>query len=347
LFFLQLSCATKFSATILKFKKSDGRLYFVNKEGSQVLYDASSGKYYTVLLNDQISNNVHHRNQSLYYGQYQKIDDVSTYYADHTNIRDRRQQTTPFSPKMQRQPNELNRQKQPSIRQQQSNHPAHLSSLHQQADSVLLSTNEHTSTPQQQHEQMRVLDEQNDESAVIDVRQPVVSTPANKRAMNDSDEFTVVGTRQSKRKAYNRQSKEENLVSRATTEQISSVDQNKYKVPLDHLKRAIVHNLRCFTLIFSRNDQLPSAVSVSESLYDHFDRQQIRLNNGFSVVRYVGYQLKIGVRDKADYLLLCNEKVWPSEIKGKQMSVNIPKFTPEQFSLVVRSSHLDSQLIRL
>ncbi len=80
----------------------------------------------------------------------------------------------------------------------------------------------------------------------------------------------------------------------------------------------------CFCTIYS--DQLPSAVGVLEALYDHFEQQQqqLRIQNGFSVVRYVGNQLKIGVKNKDDYQKLCEEKVWPSEILGQQVTMVMP-----------------------
>jgi hypothetical protein len=67
----------------------------------------------------------------------------------------------------------------------------------------------------------------------------------------------------------------------------------------------------------------------------------VRINNGFSVVRYAGNQHKIGVKNKDDYQKLCDLKVWPSEIQSQQITVTMPNFIPEQFSLVVRYIPLD------
>ena len=106
-------------------------------------------------------------------------------------------------------------------------------------------------------------------------------------------------------------------------------------MPLDHIKRAVTHNLPCFTVNFTESEQLPSASAAAEELYEHFERQNVQLNSKFSMVRYVGNQLKIGVRSKEGYALLCNTKVWPTEIKKKKITVLIPKFTPSQFALVV------------
>jgi hypothetical protein len=102
------------------------------------------------------------------------------------------------------------------------------------------------------------------------------------------------------------------------------------------VQRAIVHNLPCFIIHFSQVDNLPSAAAASEAFCDHFDRQQPRLNEEFSVVRYAGHQLKVGVKNKADYHYLCDPNQWPTNIVNRDISVTIPKFTPEQFSLVVR-----------
>jgi hypothetical protein len=94
--------------------------------------------------------------------------------------------------------------------------------------------------------------------------------------------------------------------------------------------------LPCFSINFFDTENLPSVVIASEELYEHFDRQNIKLNCGFSIIRYIGNQLKVGVKNKSDYQTLCSLKVWPEEINNKQISVIIPKFVPEQFTLVVR-----------
>ncbi len=39
--------------------------YFVNNDGTQVLFDPSSGKYYTMILDDQLEENVNQQDQTL------------------------------------------------------------------------------------------------------------------------------------------------------------------------------------------------------------------------------------------------------------------------------------------
>lgn len=44
--------------------------------------------------------------------------------------------------------------------------------------------------------------------------------------------------------------------------------------------------------------------------FEFFKQHDIQLNNRFSVVRYKRALLKVGEKDKADYLTLCNQKAW-------------------------------------
>ncbi|UJR07207.1 hypothetical protein I4U23_011495 [Adineta vaga] len=44
----------------------------------------------------------------------------------------------------------------------------------------------------------------------------------------------------------------------------------------------------------------------------------------------------MGVKNKEDYQKLCDVKVWPTELLGQKISVTMLKFTPDQFTLVVR-----------
>jgi hypothetical protein len=54
--------------------------------------------------------------------------------------------------------------------------------------------------------------------------------------------------------------------------------------------------------------------SCSGKLYEHFEQQHVKLNSGFTVIRYCENLLKIGVKNKADYHTLCDQKTWSDKI---------------------------------
>lgn len=161
-----------------------------------------------------------------------------------------------------------------------------------------------------------------------------------KRPLNESDEFITVlpkGQRIKNPRTERNQQPNEQPVLNANDIALNRAEfQHKYSVPMDQIQRAVVHNLPCFIISFSDLENLPSAVLAAEDLYEHFNRSGVKLNQEFSVVRYFGNQLKIGVKDKTDYQTLCNSEKWPRTLGDKQISVQVPRFTPEQFSLVVR-----------
>ena len=146
---------------------------------------------------------------------------------------------------------------------------------------------------------------------------------------NDSNDFITVGTNKARKRSHNRDQMNENLTQRTNTLSNKNRNQNKYTVPLEHLHRAVTHNLPCYGISFEQTEKLASAITVAEELYEHFDCKQVKLNNSFSVARFFGNQLKIGVKNKEDYQALCNQNVWPPSIQNKQISVILPKFTPE------------------
>ena len=145
-----------------------------------------------------------------------------------------------------------------------------------------------------------------------------------------------MGTNKSKKKARNKEKDSPNLNLQSTTAPQTDRIQNKYNVPLEHLQLAVTHDLPCFCINFDQSENLPSVVAVVEELSGHFERKQIKLINDFSVVRYTGNQVRIGLKNKTDYQPLCNQKAWPATILNKRITVHVPKFIPEQFFLVVR-----------
>ncbi|CAF0945796.1 unnamed protein product [Adineta ricciae] len=159
----------------------------------------------------------------------------------------------------------------------------------------------------------------------------VETTTTNKRIFNDSNEFITVESKKAKKKAWVPVEQHQ-----TTTSSTDYQHPNKYNVPIEQLQRAVVHNLPCFTIKFTQTDNLPAAMTVAEELYDYFKKNQIQLVEEFSVVRYNGIFLRIVVKNKKDYCLLCSAKNWPTRVLGINITLIIPKFVPEQFSLVVR-----------
>ncbi|CAM4985805.1 unnamed protein product, partial [Rotaria socialis] len=192
---------------------------------------------------------------------------------------------------------------------------------------------EHTTTPYHMDDvSEQENDERNDESLTNNDNMDQDNTSAvNKRTLNDSDDFISVGSNRVRKNVHVVGSTQVTKNQRNTTN-----NESNYTIPLDHLQRAVIHNLPCFVISFRELDKLLSAVIVSEDLHEHFDKHKVQIINGFSVVRYIGNQLKIGVKNQDDYQTLCDYKVWPVEIQGDLITVTIPKFIPEQFSLVVR-----------
>jgi hypothetical protein len=317
---------------------SDGLQLYIGEDGSKILFEASTGKRYTLLEHNYTYGNINYQFQPNNYGYYQDGNTMSIPHTDQIrpNILQSQMNYTSES-HIQDQSNKTIPQKTPSqtLSSQQAitcqnmlqhNTPYH---VHQ---------HENTSTPTQTEQaQEWAMEEENDES------QQNTATK-NKRALNDSDEFITVISNKSKKKTQRNETTQKNQHQNQNKNQQTTTmsntdknqDQNKYNVPIEQLQRAIAHNLPCFSITFREPENLPSAVVASEGLYEHFERHQTKLNSGFSVVRYIGNQLKVGVKYKEDYQTLCNHKVWPTEIQNKKISVQMPKFTPEQFSLVVR-----------
>ena len=168
-------------------------------------------------------------------------------------------------------------------------------------------------------------DKRNDESCGNIDDQTDSTKNAIKRSLNDSDESIKLQSNKSRKNEHNQEynHKKSNIPSISNSNYV--MQQNSYKFPVEHIQRAVTHNLPCFTIKFEKQDQLPSAVAAANSLYDHFESQKIRLMNGFSVVRYMGSLLKVGVKNKDDYHKLCDAKIWPTVIRGQTVLVMMPK----------------------
>ena len=315
---------------------SDGHHLYTNEDGSQILYDPNTGKYYTLMTDQYNVYQQNYRNYSANFSHHQDRTYKQTEYPTLNRYNPLQTQnslpTTYFGQQsMTRtfQPRGLNqKQTQPNTTcRNVTSHTNPLTTHHHQA-----TPSDNIITPSQtEQEQVDGGEEEDNKTAQRDT-----GTIQNKRALNDSDDFTMVGSNRTRKKTCNKEQGSPNSNLRTTTASIVDSFQSKYNIPLDQLQRAVSHNLPCFSINFDQTENLPSVVTAVEELYDHFERKQIQLSSNFSVVRYTGNQLKIGVKNKADYQTLCNQKNWPSTIQNKRITVLVPKFTPEQFSLVVR-----------
>ena len=296
----------------------------VSPDGAQFMLDVNSGKYYAITtLNQQHMATKYNSSYDPLLPPLIPIDQVELVRG---NIAQQRNYSQ--SKKSSNQPPSKatlqNRDKNQHI------HQKHASTWHknveQDAPKLIQRTTmqtEQTSTPQDTEQ---IISEDNGEEEIdilpttYDNQQEKMSV-INKRALNDSDEAITARSNKSRKNDHS----EENVA-----------NPGDYNIPLEHLQRAVTHNLPCFLIKFQTVNKLPSAVTASEELLDHFRKQGIKINNGFSVVRYVGTQLKVGVTDKEDYLILNNNKIWPAKVRDNPITINFPKFIPEQFSLVVR-----------
>ena len=136
--------------------------------------------------------------------------------------------------------------------------------------------NDNASTPLSPRERQNIL--QGEQAHGFDRSE----TPSNyKRPLNDSDEFRPVvskGQRKKNQRIEKNQPSLRNLSQNPpNTSSPVSANQNKYSLPLEQLQRAVAHNLPCFVIQFPNLDNLPSAVSAAEELYEHFNRANIKL----------------------------------------------------------------------
>jgi len=321
---------------------SEGHKIFMSKDGTQIMLDANTGKYYALETNNRTQGKGTQPNQLINIDRYQEVNTSPLQYIDSPGkdtTRIRKHHSTVKQPLQQtKKQSQCNTSSQQQNKQNQTN--TWQNNTTQSTYALVHQTNtpvEHTSTPRiTEQAQATDYEERKDESCINLDEQQDSATIVNKRTLNDSDEFITVKPNKARKNDHNKEIRQMNLMQPITTNVESTENFNKYNIPLEHIQRAVIHNLPCFIISFKRPEQLPSAVAVSEDLYEHFKQQNLRIINGFSVVRYVGNQLKIGVKNKEDYQRLCDHKIWPSEIQGHQITVTMPKFIPDQFSLVVR-----------
>jgi len=305
---------------------SEGHKLFTSSDGTQILFDTMSGRFYPLQ-----SNAPSHRNVSQFY---QKLPYDHKYYHEPMNITPKTANIHTTSSQQRKKENLMNSN---SNHQQTKNKQTVTSSPHHIPLTEHVEEQNNTPVLTEQNEvPLYEYDKRNDEPCGNLDDQTDSNTNAYKRSLNDSDDSTIVKSNKSRKSEHN---KKENLINSNTPsapKSESTIKQNGYNIPLEHIQRAVTHNLPCFTINFENQDKLPSAVAASNALYEHFERQHVRFMNGFSVVRYIGNQLKVGVKNKEDYHKLCDSKIWPAELQEQRVSVTLPKFIPEHFTLVVR-----------
>ena len=298
---------------------------FMSNDGSQLIYDTKSGKWYS--LQSNTSPNTPRNYTCLTMNQdSRKSTTKASSVRPNTQVNQNNSTVTKTSVNQQ----QTKQQKQSTWRDDTSEHafqhaPITIDNVEQNNTPILL-----------EQDVMHVSEnsDKKDDSHIDDDDPPEPS----KRSLNVSDDFTLVKSNKIRKNDHDDEIKWSPLNKQTTTTN-SETDklENNHEIPLEHIQRAVVHNLPCFTISFDNSAQCPSAVAASEALYGHFEKKKVQLSNRFSVVRYIGHQLKIGVKDKEDYLKLCDVSVWPAEIQDRKISVTMPKFTPDQFSLVVRN----------
>ena len=294
---------------------SNGLQLFTSEDGSQILIDPVSGRSYAVVEKNFSTEYINDHQFAYHHGNQPPHATTTLNMAQNIQVYPQTQQFS-SNESLTQYPNQL--------------HTTFFSYNTQQNNLTRVSSqcnyqNDKASTPLLPRERQNII--HGEEAHGFERHE----TPSNyKRPLNDSDEFRTVVSKGQRKK---NQKIEENQPSYRflsqnppNTGSPASVNQNKYSLPLEQLQRAIAHNLPCFVIQFSSLENLPSAVSAAEELYDHFNRVNIKLNRDFSIVRYFRKQLKVGVKDKNDYQTLCNQDIWPKELNNKQITVQLPKF---------------------
>jgi hypothetical protein len=169
------------------------------------------------------------------------------------------------------------------------------------------------------------------------------STPKRGRPLNDSTGSTSAVPKQHKPNDYNHTNNtwvppahHHQLVNTgiiSTNQELPGI-----RLPFDQLKYAVSSNLPCFLVEYdpsipARN--LPSAITASKMIEDHFRKQNVRIGN-FTLVGWAGKRLKLGVNNKEDYISLFTTDKWPTSINNITINIGKPKFIPDSFALVVR-----------
>lgn len=304
---------------------SRGFQLFVGEDGSQILVDTNTGKSYKLVESDTTESNAIEPNHLQHYENFHNSHKPTIQQGHINGIREPHPQLAELNDGQQLYPNLMlispNRIHAP---EPATTHKSVLARPTSQFGYEIENTSTPTRTEQEQDRNGRNSNMNN-----------------NKRLLNESDEYTTVlprrgGKKNQKTHDYHQSPRLTNANNMTNTDSAPRNNQNKYTLPFEQLQRAVAHHLPCFVISFSDTENLPSAVSAAEEILDHFIKHEIKLNSEFSIVRYSGNQLRVGVRDKNDYVTLCKQEIWPKEIKNKQVTIHIPKFIPEQFSLVVR-----------
>ena len=194
-------------------------------------------------------------------------------------------------------------------------------------------------------------------------KQPNSSTPKRGRPLNDSSGSTSAAPKQWKPNNYiqpdnyyqpNNYNQPNSMHEPATHHQqsvstrITETNQQLQgkRLPFEQLKYAVSSNLPCFLVEYdtstpSRN--LPSAITASKMIEDHFRQQDLRMGN-FTLVGWAGKRLKLGVNNKEDYISLFTTDKWPTTINNIAINICKPKFIPDAFALVVRYVPQDMEI---
>ena len=125
----------------------------------------------------------------------------------------------------------------------------------------------------------------------------------------------------------------------ADTIRTTEANTNKqYTLPLCQLKRAVSQKPPCFIIDFDKTiaeHDLPSKKLACNLIKDHLKKNNIKIES-FSVARFTGHRLTIGVDNLEDYSKLAQTDKWPTTINNLKIELKKPKFVPECFALVVR-----------
>lgn len=262
---------------------SNGLQLFRGEDGSQIIFDPNTGKRYALLEKEIPFGVTHYPQQQQYYDGCHNTNYIRPQYIHQDNSAESHQQVNIVNENQAYPPNlmmvSLNRIL-----------TSHVTTSHQNIQTRIASQcgaqYDNTSTPSQPRtEQERI--------NVTETHEGLFNTTMNnnKRALNDSDEFITIQSRNQKKrdqKTGEFQQTTNKQIENSRASPRNKISRTDYGLPFEQLQHAVAHNLPCFAINFTDNENLPPAVVAAEELYEHFINQEIKLNYEFSVVRYFG-----------------------------------------------------------
>ena len=217
---------------------SEGRQYLVRNDGSNVLFDPTSGKYFTVVNDNYQYGNTYYHLQTINVAKYHDANVVPVHYVERNKYENIRQPRFYSNGSLHQQSSKSNHTKtsqHPNVEKKQANTcqnnasnniPTHtkptdvLNDIQRDNGIEEPSSTEQSNTPHEieQIQALSINDVRNDESHQNYCSHQESLAVANKRTLNDSDDFTKVGSNKTERKIQNKRKKQDSQVQSNNTQ---------------------------------------------------------------------------------------------------------------------------------